>query len=140
MKKDVTAAIIEKEGRVLIARRKHGFHLQYKWEFPGGKIEQGETPECCLARELKEEFGIESTIGEFVCRSEYDYGDRTIELLAFRVTHVAGDFHLDSHEEIQWVFPQDMAGFDFAEADKPIVEKLLQESEKAPESRDKKAM
>jgi len=67
----VTAAIIEKDGKVLIARRRKGSHLEGKWEFPGGKIEQKETPEECLKRELNEEFGIEAQIDEFICSNRY---------------------------------------------------------------------
>lgn len=68
--KQVTAAVIEKDGRVLIAQRKTGDALAGKWEFPGGKLEPGETPEACLRRELREEFGVETEIGDFICSSE----------------------------------------------------------------------
>jgi len=61
----VTVAILEKDGRIIIAQRKSSDHLSSKWEFPGGKIEPGETPEVCLARELKEEFDIDVAIGGY---------------------------------------------------------------------------
>lgn len=67
----VTAAILENDGRILIAQRKSSDHLSGKWEFPGGKIEHGETPEECLARELKEEFDIYVTIGDFLGSIDY---------------------------------------------------------------------
>ena len=63
----VTCAVIEKDGRILIARRKSGDHMAGKWEFPGGNIEPGETPEQCLKRELLEELGVEIGIDGFIC-------------------------------------------------------------------------
>lgn len=121
----VTAAVIEKEGKILIARRRRGSHLEGKWEFPGGKMEPGETPEECLRRELREEFGVEAEVGEFICSSPYDYGHIFIELLAYRVKRVEGGFSLNSHAEIRWVDKKELSAFDLAEADRPIVDALL---------------
>ena len=89
---NVTAAIIEKDGKVLTARRKSGKHLAGYWEFPGGKIEGNETPEECLHRELLEEFNISSKIGLFVGESIYDYESKIVRLLAYRVEHLKGEF------------------------------------------------
>lgn len=100
---DVVAAIIEKDGKFLIAKRKIGKHLGGKWEFPGGKIEADETPEQCLERELKEEFGILVKAGDFVAESQFNYGDREIKLLGYKADYIAGDFLLNDHEEIRWV-------------------------------------
>lgn len=122
---DVTAAIIAREGLILVARRKKGDHLEGKWEFPGGKIEAGETPEECLTRELAEEFGISAKIGEFVCESIHDYQLRTIRLLAYDVLEVAGDFKLESHDEIRWATGTELKEMDLAEADKLILQELL---------------
>ena len=69
----VTAAILVRDGKILIAQRKSSDHLAGKWEFPGGKIEYGETPEDCLKRELHEEFGIDTRIGVFLAESVYHY-------------------------------------------------------------------
>lgn len=121
---DVTAAIIEKNGKFLIARRKKGKHLEYKWEFPGGKIEQQETPEECLVRELREEFGITVKINGFVAESIFNYGDRIIRLLGYHVEYVSGNFKLNAHDEIKWVLPDEFGKFDFAEADLPLIEKI----------------
>ena len=70
-KRQVAAAIIEKDGKILIAKRKKGSSLAGKWEFPGGKIEPGESPEECLKREMKEEFDIEALAGDFFCSSKF---------------------------------------------------------------------
>ncbi len=123
----VTAAVVEAEGKVLIARRRSGGMQAGKWEFPGGKLEPGETPEECLARELLEEFGIEAEIGEFVGSSVYRYDHGAIELLAYRVARVSGEFTLHDHDEIRWVRPAQLNAFDFAPADWPIVRRLMEQ-------------
>lgn len=122
---DVTAAIIERDGKFLIAKRKKGKHLENKWEFPGGKIEQQETPEECLARELKEEFGIIAEIADFITESLFDYGDRKIRLLGYRAKYISGEFKLNVHDDIKWVSANEFTKFDFAEADLPLIEKIL---------------
>ena len=124
-KRQVTAAVIEKDGKILIAQRRKGCTLGGKWEFPGGKIEPGETAEACLKRELKEEFDIESEIGEFLIASQFRYCLVPIELLAYRAKHLSGEFKITEHEEIRWVSPSELNSYDFMPADKPIV-KLLQ--------------
>lgn len=123
---DVTAAIIENEGRFLIAKRAKGKHLEGKWEFPGGKIEPSETPEVCLARELKEEFGITAKILDFLAESNFDYGDRNIKLLGYRAKYITGEFQLNAHDEIRWISLDEFDKYDFAEADLPLIEKLTQ--------------
>jgi 8-oxo-dGTP diphosphatase len=122
----VTAAVIEKDGQILIAKRKRGDHFEHKWEFPGGKIRAGESPEECLKRELREELGIETRVGEFVCSSRCDYGHISIELLAYRVSHVSGEFQLNDHETIAWVSPEDLETYDFPEADIPVIKRLVE--------------
>ncbi len=119
-KRQVTAAVIEKDGKILIAKRKRGRTLGGKWEFPGGKIEPGETPEECLKRELKEEFGIEVEIGEFISSSIFKYKLIPIELLAYKVKHISGNFEVREHEEIKWISREELALYDFMDADKPI--------------------
>ncbi|HAT72514.1 MAG TPA: 8-oxo-dGTP diphosphatase MutT [Elusimicrobia bacterium] len=119
--KQVTAAVIEKDGKIFIARRKPGDTLAGKWEFPGGKIEPGETPEACLRRELMEEFGVDTKIGEFICSSKFDYKHLPIELLAYRTEHLSGDFNLNDHDRIEWVAPADLVKYDFCSADIPVL-------------------
>ena len=124
--KIVIAAVIEKDGHVLIARRKHGKQHPGKWEFPGGTLEEGETHEQCLKRELQEELAATAEVGDLICASEYRYTpDYTIRLLAYRATVISDAFNLNDHEEVRWVRPADLAGYDFPEADIPIIEELV---------------
>lgn len=119
---NVTAAIIEKEGKVLAARRKVGSHLEGYWEFPGGKLEEGETPEECLRRELAEEFKIDSRVGIFIGESVYDYGNKIVRLRAYRVEHLEGDFQLIDHDELRWLSLDELNGVNWAPADIPLVD------------------
>ena len=119
---DVAAAIIEKDNKVFAARRKPGMHLAGHWEFPGGKLELGETPEQCLFRELKEELSITTKVGRYVGESLYDYGTKVVRLLAYQVEHIEGNFQLVDHDELCWLRIEELGGLDWAPADIPIVE------------------
>jgi 8-oxo-dGTP diphosphatase len=100
---DVTAAIIVDKNKILSAKRSPGKHLASYLKFPGGKIEPGKTPEQCLKRELKEEFTIESEIDAFVAESIFDYGDKRIRLLAYKVKDLSGEFQIIDYDEIRWL-------------------------------------
>lgn len=119
---DVAAAVIKKDGRVLLAQRAQGEHLEYKWEFPGGKIEPGETPEECLQRELKEEFSIITQANIFLGENIFHYPDKSIRLLAYEVRWLGGDFILKVHDKIDWVTPDALLLKDLAAADIPIAQ------------------
>ncbi len=119
---DVAAAIIERDGRVLAARRRPGIHLAGCWEFPGGKVEPGETPQACLVRELQEELGVQAQIGAFVGESVYDYGGKVVRLLAYRVGQVAGELHPVDHDALRWLLPDELPTLPWAPADVPLVE------------------
>jgi 8-oxo-dGTP diphosphatase len=123
----VTAAILIKDKRILIAQRKHSGKLPGKWEFPGGKIEEGESPEECLKRELKEELNIDISVKSFFTESIYTYPDFTIRLIAYLTTFNTGKLEVKDHEKITWSLIDELDSFDFAEADKPIVMKLKKE-------------
>lgn len=121
----VVAALIEKEGKILVGQRKKNDRHGLKWEFPGGKVEFGESPHEALERELKEELGIHAVIGEEVIRYEYSYGGKPPILLIFkRVREYAGDPYCFEFEEIRWVEPQEMPDFDFLDGDLDFVRRL----------------
>jgi 8-oxo-dGTP diphosphatase len=126
----VAAAIIEKDRRILIAKRKAG-RFAGKWEFPGGKVESGETPEECLKRELREELGVDARVGELLLANVHEYSHITIELMAFRAEIVSGNLTLHDHSEVKWVAPEDLGLHEFPHADRPIIEKLVTESRTA---------
>ena len=120
----VTAAVIEHAGCVLIARRASSDHAGAGWEFPGGKVEPGETPQQCLARELHEELGVHCVIGADVADVMHAYPTRTIRLLAFRARITAGAVHPAEHVEIAWVPIAALSTYPLLPADVPIAQAL----------------
>jgi 8-oxo-dGTP diphosphatase len=120
----VTAAIIERDGKILLAKRKKDDPLKGKWEFPGGKIEGSESPEDCLRRELHEELGIDVKVGEFFCSSTFAYEHIAVDLLVYRIASFTGDAKAYDHAELAWVALSDLKNYDLPEADKPIIDKL----------------
>jgi 8-oxo-dGTP diphosphatase len=123
----VTAAIMEENGRVFIARRRGGKHLAGKWEFPGGKIELGETPEQCLERELIEELNVRVSVGELLCSVRFQSEPVELELMAFRVTRLSGEPMLREHDDARWVKPSELLSYDLAGSDRKVVVKLFGE-------------
>ena len=122
---EVAAIILVKNNKVLVARRGKGDPLEGKWEFPGGKIEVNETPEECLKRELREEFMVEVVVGDFFAESNYSYNHADIHLLAYFGRIYDGSPIPLGHAEFCWVRLKELKKYDFAFADQPIVEKLL---------------
>ena len=120
----VTAAILAKDNKIIIAKRGPNDRLANKWEFPGGKVEINETPEQCLKREMKEEFDIDVSVGEYLGSSIYHYDHISIELMAYRTYWKNGEIHLNDHNEFKWISLEQLAEFDFAPADLVFVEKL----------------
>ena len=121
----VTAGILFKDSRVFIAKRKATGRLPGKWEFPGGKVEDGETPEEGLKRELEEELGIEAVVGDYLGEwiHRYDFG--TVKLLFYRVYWDGGDVSSKDHDEYGWVALDELKRYDFAPADRPFVKRLM---------------
>lgn len=120
----VTAAVIRKSDTVLLTRRKPGEKLAGMWEFPGGKIELGESPEECLKRELKEELGIEVKVGAHIADSLYEYDHGAFLLKAYETEHISGEFQLTVHDDIKWVKPENLLAEQLAPADIALVEHL----------------
>ncbi|HET6451610.1 MAG TPA: (deoxy)nucleoside triphosphate pyrophosphohydrolase [Spirochaetia bacterium] len=121
----VTAGILRRDGRVLIARRTPGRHMGRKWEFPGGKIEPGETPEQSLARELDEELGVRAQIGELLCTAAWQGDGLQLDLLVYRVADFDGEPVLREHDALAWVLPAELRSYDLADSDRTVVEKLF---------------
>jgi 8-oxo-dGTP diphosphatase len=114
----VVAGIIEREGRILVCRRKAQQTHALKWEFPGGKVERNETLPQALERELAEELGIHSVTSEEITRYEYTYpGKHPIRLIFFRVMEFEGEPQNLIFEDMQWTPRENLASFDFVEGD-----------------------
>ncbi|MBS5998326.1 (deoxy)nucleoside triphosphate pyrophosphohydrolase, partial [Corynebacterium sp.] len=110
--------------RFLACRKKPGKPLEGHWEFPGGKIEPGETPEQALAREIREELNLIAEVGQKVTTTTYEYDFATIELTTFYCTLVDGDLRLTDHDDTKWVTSTEAAHLTWAPADIPAVEAI----------------
>ncbi len=125
----VTAALLSRGGRLLLCRRTRPDYLAGKWEFPGGKIEPGESAEACLARELGEELGIQAAIGELMGRFVHHYEALVVELHAFHATWTGGELRLeDGHDAHEWVTPSKLLEWDLAPADIPIARRAMEQA------------
>ena len=124
----VIAAIIRQGDEVLLCQRKEGA-LAGKWEFPGGKIENGETPEECLVREIEEELGIAIEVDEIyqAVHSHYEHGDFLI--IAYLARHISGEISLRVHSDCAWVELSRIDNYDLADANVPIAKSLKEECE-----------
>jgi 8-oxo-dGTP diphosphatase len=126
---NVVAAVIERDGHVLICQRKRGRHA-LKWEFPGGKVEPNENPPEALARELREELAIEAKIGEELARHSIQYGNGPrIQLRFYRVTEFTGEPVNVVFERIVWEKRSRLPEYDFLEGDVGFVRDLARDSE-----------
>jgi 8-oxo-dGTP diphosphatase len=118
----VVAGVVTHAGKILIGQRKRNDWHGLKWEFPGGKIEPGEAPEAALARELREELGIEAVIGDMLQRYQFSYNERPpVELLFFHVTQFTGVPVNYEFEQILWEAAHALPGYDFLEGDKEFI-------------------
>ncbi len=120
--KTSTAGVAVREGRVFLARRKPGGALSRKWEFPGGKVDPGETPPEGLVREMQEEFGLSvCVVGEPLCRGSFVHRGTPFQLLAFPIEFQGHPLALNEHEEYRWVSPEELSSYDIAPSDQCIV-------------------
>ena len=119
---EVTCAIIENNGKVLCAQRSEKMNLPLKWEFPGGKLETGETLEKCLIREIKEELGVEISIKEMLPSNNHTYNNsKEICLHTFVCTIQSGIILLKEHKQVAWLKINELKNLNWAEADIPIL-------------------
>jgi 8-oxo-dGTP diphosphatase len=122
MTKRVVAALIVKTGKILICQRTKHQTMPLKWEFPGGKIEEGEQPRDALRRELDEELGIDATVGDEVARIRHEYkSGNSVELRFYVVYEFRGELENRIFKDMQWVERKDLPSFDFLEADLKLV-------------------
>lgn len=121
----VAAAVIERDGRILIGQRRLDGPHPSKWEFPGGKLEGSETPSLALIRELREELAIEAAVGDEITRYRYQYpGSEAIELVFLKVDEFTGEPVNLAFEQIAWVERTRLAEFDFLDGDGEFVRSL----------------
>jgi 8-oxo-dGTP diphosphatase len=119
----VLAAVIERGGRLLVSRRLEGTHLEGFWEFPGGKCDPGETHEACLARELREELGVSSVVGEELLVTEHAYPERRVRL-HFRACTIDGDPRPLLGQQIRWIDRRALGALRFPDADRELIDRL----------------
>lgn len=124
---DVVGAVIVKDGKVLCAQRGPEGELPFKWEFPGGKIQSGETPRQALEREIDEELVCVVEVGTEVESTTYEYDFAIITLTTFYCEFREGDPQLTEHAQIVWSTPAALQYFDWAPADLPAVSKICQD-------------
>jgi 8-oxo-dGTP diphosphatase len=123
--KRVVAALILKDDHILACQRTRHQVMPLKWEFPGGKIEEGEQPRDALRRELEEELGIEATIGDEVARIHHEYpSGGAVELRFFEVRSYLGEIENRIFREVRWVERRELTQLDFLEADLGLVRNL----------------
>jgi 8-oxo-dGTP diphosphatase len=120
----VAAGILVRNGDILICQRHHTDRYGLQWEFPGGKLQAGEIPEQALRRELKEELGIEASIGAEVFRLRHRYPDRYVEVIFFRVDSFTGELRNWVFESIAWAERTTLGSYEFLEADREMVARI----------------
>lgn len=121
----VTCAIIFHQGKVLAAQRSEAMDLPGKWEFPGGKVEDGENPKDCLIREIEEELAVKIRVFGALSPSDHSYSHgKLIRLIPFLATLESFDFHLLEHAQITWIDEKALFSLDWAAADLPIVHEI----------------
>ncbi len=117
---EVVAAVIIKDGKVFATQRGYGTYKD-RWEFPGGKIEQGETREHALEREIKEELDTEIKVGDFLCTVEYDYPEFYLTMHCFVCEVISGKLTLLEHEDAKWLGKDNLWSVDWLPADVEVV-------------------
>ncbi|MFD2209502.1 (deoxy)nucleoside triphosphate pyrophosphohydrolase [Virgibacillus halophilus] len=122
---NVVGAVIKRNKKILCAQRGTEKSLPLKWEFPGGKIEQGETPQEALKRELTEEMKCSISVGEAVEDTTYEYDFGVVNLKTYYCELSEGEPFLTEHVDIKWLLPEELGSLDWAPADIPAIEKIV---------------
>lgn len=123
--KQVVAALIWQDGAVLVGQRTRHQTMPLKWEFPGGKIEEGEQPRDAMRRELEEELGINAVVGDEVARFRHQYPNGSaVELRFYDIQKYSGEIENRIFKEIRWAQPAELPSYDFLEADLKLVQDL----------------
>jgi 8-oxo-dGTP diphosphatase len=122
----VVAALIMRDNKVLIARRSTGDeNVMGKWEFPGGKVEQGEDEAHAIEREIEEEFELKIKANKFLINNVCIYPTKTVDLRLYDCEYISGDFKLHDHSEYKWVSKDELLSYDLAPADVPLAEYVV---------------
>jgi len=122
---DVVCAILQNESEeILIAQRSKGVHKN-KWEFAGGKVNQGESFKQALVREIKEELDVEVKVNEFLCSTQYDYGKKKVNLHSYFAEITSGTIRPIEHKTCHWVSLNEILDYDLLEADIPIAQAII---------------
>jgi mutator protein MutT len=121
---DVVAAIIRRGGQILITQRFDHVHLPGLWEFPGGKVEAGESLQAALEREIMEELGVKIRVHDEFFTVEHDYPTKSVRLHFFNCSIIEGEPQLIEVADMRWVHPQDLGQFDFPPADAELIARL----------------
>ena len=126
---EVVAAVIECDGKILCMERDQGKYdyVSFKWEFPGGKIEEGESKEEALKRELEEEMEMSVEIKEHFLDVYHEYPDFTMNMYSFKCTTQNKEFKMNVHHDFKWLEKENLKQLDWAPADIPIVNKIMED-------------
>lgn len=120
----VSAAIIHKDDKVLISQRMAGSYLEFLWEFPGGKVEEGESPEECIVREITEELGMTVSVMDIYDVVYHEYEDRTVLLLVYDCRYLSGEPRPIECNAYNWVRVDELNQYKFTFADERVVRKM----------------
>jgi len=126
----VACAIIELGGKVLCTQRNESMSLPLKWEFPGGKINDGESPEKCLKRELIEELGVEIAVGQSLTTTTHHYPSFSVTLYPFICEIISGEITPHEHSAMVWLPVEELQTLDWAEADWPVIKECQRQFER----------